>query len=301
MSPSSLKIFAECPARWKAGYAPPDSDAKDWGNLLDTLVLTPKQFDSKFAVKPLTYKSSGAKKSDLIEDKPFNANSTWCQEWIAAQGGKTIISTKELIEAGAALKRLRADTTIAAFLDASDCQVQVKGEWHDKATGMIVPVQCLIDCAPRKDSEFQKSLGDLKSTRNAGQRPFARWCFTAGYHIQAAFDLALYQAAVNPKNSPDGEERMQWIFLVQENYAPYEVGRRMLSHEFIEIGAATYRHALARYARCVQSGEWPGYDQAEEFSLVAPEPWMEFEALSEKLEADQTEASEIGDDLNATA
>lgn len=294
MSPSSLKLFNECPARWKAGYAPPDSDAKDWGNLLDTLLLTPKQFDSKFAVKPLTYKSSGAKKSGPIEDKPFNANSTLCKEWIAAQNGKTIISTKDLIEAVAALKRLRADETIAAFLDASDCQVHVKGEWRDKATGLVIPVQCLIDCVPRKDSEFQKSLGDLKSTRNAGLRPFARWCFTAGYHVQAAFDLALYCAAT-------GEDRSDWIFLVQENYAPYETGRRLLSQDFLQIGRQTYEAALKRYARCVQSGVWQGYDQPEEFSLVAPEPWMEFEALSEKLEADQTEAAEIGDDLLATA
>lgn len=294
MSPSSLKAFAQCPSRWHAGYQPPESDAKDYGNLLDTILLTPEQFEDRFAVKPLTYKSAGTKKSDPIEDKPFNANSTWCKEWMTTQAGKTIISTRDLIEAQTAVKRLRDDDTIRAFVDASKTQVHVKGEWNDKATGLVIPVQCLIDCVPDRESEFQKSLGDLKSTRNAGLRPFARWCFTAGYHIQAAFDLAIYCAAT-------GEDRSDWIFIVQENYAPFETGRRLLSQDFLQIGQQTYEHILKRYARCVKNGEWGGYDQPEEFTLVQPEPWMEFEALSEKLESDQSEAAEVGDDLYATA
>lgn len=289
MSPSSLKLFAECPSRWRAGYKPPESDAKSWGSLLDTILLTPNQFEGRYAVKPSTYPDA-----KTGESKPFNMNSTWCKAWVEEQGEKEVISTKDLIEAQSAVKRLKSDETINSFLETCETQVHVTGEYHDKATGLIIPVQCLIDCVPDKNSEFQKSLGDLKSTRNAGQRPFSRWCFTAGYHIQAAFDLALYCAAT-------GEDRVDWIFIVQENYAPYETGRRLLSQDFLDIGRAAYQNALLRYARCLKSGIWSGYDPEEEFSLVSPEPFMQFEAMSEAMEADQNEASEIGDDLNATA
>lgn len=279
ISPSSLKTFAECPARWKAGYAPPESDAKDWGSLLDCALLTPNDMGKRFACKPKTYPADG-KKGEPPTEKPFNANSTWCKEWMAKQGDLQIVSHSELDAVENAVKRLLADETIATYHAASEKQVHVAGEWLDKNTGLIIPVQCLIDFVPRKDSEFQKSLGDLKSTRNAGQHAFGRWCYTAGYHIQAAFDLALFTAAT-------GEDRTDWIFIVQENYAPFETGRRLLSQDFLDIGRQTFQHALGRYARCLKTGDWVGYDPAEEFSLVAPEPWMEFTALSDALEHEQ--------------
>lgn len=285
MSPSSLKLFAECPSRFKAGYEPPASESKDWGNLIDCAFLTPTAMTERFSCKPKTYPDT-----KTGDPKPFNANSTWCKNWIADQGGRQIVSHDELDAVETAVKRLMSDDTIAAFHSASDKQVHVSGEWHDKATGLVVPVQCLIDFVPRKDSEFQKALGDLKSTRNAGQRPFSRWCYTAGYHIQAAFDIDLYIAAT-------GEDRTDWIFILQENYSPYETGRRLMSQDFIGIGRQTYENALSRYAKCIKSGTWTGYDPSEEFSLVSPEPYMEFQALSDKLEADQAAFSSDENDI----
>jgi hypothetical protein len=288
MSPSSIKAFSECPSRWKAGYNSPDSEAKDWGNLLDVLLLTPESFQERFAVKPATYPTEPSKKGGEVIQKPFNSNSTWCREWIESQGNKVVISQKELADAISAKNRLMADETIAAFHAACDKQVHVAGQWKDDKTGIIIPVQCLIDFVGWKESEFQKSLGDLKTTRNAGQRVFSRWCYTAGYHIQAAFDIDLYTAAT-------GEGRTDWIFILQENYAPFETGRRLLSQDLLQIGRQTYEHALSRYARCLKTGEWSGYDPADEFSLIQAEPWMEFNALSEAMEHEQIKQMETDD------
>lgn len=287
MSPSSLKLFADCPSRYIAGYNPPDSDAKAWGSLLDTMLLTPIQLPERYVVRPSTYKDA-----KTGEEKPFNMNATVCKEWVAEQEGKEIITNKEYQDARAAVKRLKSDETIKSFLDASDTQVHVVGEWRDQKTGLIIPVQCLIDLVPRKDSEFQKSLGDLKSTRNAGLKPFSRWTYTAGYHIQAAFDLAMYQAAVNPNNDTSGEERIQWVFVIQENYAPFETGRRMLGNDFIEIGKHAYESALRKYAQCLKTGNWNGYDPEDEFTLILPEPWMAFEESSNMAELNYEEAIE---------
>lgn len=287
VSPSSLKTFMECPARWIAGYAPPDSDAKTYGSMLDTLLLTPKQFDARYAVKPETYKDA-----KTGEEKPWNGNSNVCKEWLADHEAFEVVGKKDVFEVQAAIARLRADETIAAFLDASEKQVHVTGEWHDEKTKLVIPVQCLIDCVPKSDSEFQKSLGDLKTTRNAAQRPFSRWCYQAGYHVQAAFDLALYTAAT-------GEDRTDWIFLLSENYAPYETGRRLLSQDLVEIGRHTFEHGLQQYARSLKTGDWRGYDAPEEFSIIAAEPWQEFVALEDALEHHQSE--QLNDDLYATA
>ena len=288
VSPSSLKLFMECASRFKAGYAPPDSEAKDWGNLLDVLLLTPREFENRFSVKPATYPADGKKGEQSIE-KPWNGNSTWCKEWLESQGDKTVVSQTELTNAKNAVNRLLADETVAAFHAASEKQVHVKGEWHDSATGLIIPVQCLIDFVPARESEFQKSLGDLKSTRNAGQRPFQRWCYTARYHVQAAFDLDLYMAAVNPNRDESGEDRQEWIFILQENFPPFEIGRRMLSLDAIQIGRQTYQDGLARYARCLKDDDWTGYDAPEEFTLLDAEPHWSYESLSQHLEHEQTQ------------
>ena len=288
MSPSSLKLFAECPSRYIAGYEPPSSEAKDWGNLLDVLFLTPESFQGRFSVKPATYPAEPAKKGAEAIQKPFNANSTWCKAWIEEQGNKTVISQSEQAEAQQAVKTLLADETIAEYRACSDVQVHVVGEWHDKGTKLVIPVQCLIDLVPKPDSVFQKSLGDLKSTRNASLNTFGRWCYTAGYHIQAAFDLALYTAAT-------GEDRTDWNFVLQENYPPFQTGRRLLGQDLLQIGEQTYRHALERYTRCLESGQWDSYDPPEEWSIVNAEPWMEFNALESNMEHLQTTPEPAGE------
>jgi PDDEXK-like domain of unknown function (DUF3799) len=279
MSPSSLKLFLECPARWIAGYKPPESEAKAWGNLLDCLLLTPKQFDSRYTVKPETYKD--AKTGD---EKPWNGNSNICKEWLSkVADGVCVVTKKNVFEAQAAVSRLMRDETIASFISASDTQVQITGEWHDESTGLVIPVQCLIDCVPRLGTEWFRNLGDLKTTRNAGQRAFSRWCFTASYHVQAAMDLDLFNATI-AKNELEEKGRNDWLFIIQENYEPYETGRRLLSQDFVQIGRQTYQHALKMYARALKTGEWKGYDNLEEFSIIEPEPFMEFSAMEDAME-----------------
>ena len=278
MSPSSLKEFAHCPSRWRNGYKQPDSDAKDFGSLLDCILLTPEQFKTRYAVKPETYKD--AKTGEL---KPWNGNSGVCKAWMEEHADFCKVSSYEVLEAQTATKRLMADETIAEYVNNSDKQVQLSGEWHDPATKLVIPVQCLIDLVPKEDSAFRKSLGDLKTTRNGAQSPFSRQVFTFGWHIQAAMDLDLFYEA-------NHQDRSDWIFIGIENYPPFQTARRLLSLDFVEIGRATYKDALKRYAKCLKTGVWEGYDAPEEFSLVQPTPWMEFEAVSSHMEASQLES-----------
>ena len=326
MSSSSLREFSRCPSRWVNGYVSPDSDAMDYGNLLDTLALTPDRFDHRYVVRPETYSktvmecpvcgsqsdSQSCKKCKCervkkIVDKPWNGNETSCAEWLENQIklGKTISTKEEVMEAQAAVARLQADEILNSFIEASDKQVWVVGSWIDEDTGIVVPVQCLIDLVPRKDTEFAKCLGDLKTTRNAGLRAWQSWCAQAGYHVQAAFNLDLYMSAVNPDRSEDGEDRNTFCFVVQENYPPFQTARRMMSDlqgvsTMIGLGRTFCTSALARYARCIKTGNWPSYDDnkgaVQGWSPVDPLPWMEFEAMSGVLEAEQERQLESAND-----
>lgn len=273
VSPSMLKLFGGNAKKWRDGYEPKTTKTKDWGNLLDCLLLTPNQFKVRYAVQPETYEDE-----KTGEVKEWNNRARVCKEWCEDHEGKEIISFDTHKHASAAILKLREDLTVRAFVDASEKQVWVAGEWHDEATKLVIPVRCLIDLEPKYDSEFGKCLGDLKSTRSAALRPFLRDAYTYGHHIQAAFDMDLYRAAL-----PD-EDRNTWCLVVQENYEPWMVGRRMMTDDpsqpenFLDLGRVTYKRLLANYCFCLKHDRWPDYDSHENavqgWSLMNAESWM---------------------------
>lgn len=298
VSPSMLKQFSWCPKRWIDGYEPRESATQKWGNLLDCLMLTPDQFKTRYAVQPEKYEDE-----KTSEVKDWNNRANVCKKWVADQEGKIIISFDTHKDASAAILRLREDLTVRSFVDQSEKQVWVAGEWHDKATKLVIPVRCLIDLEPKADSEFGKCLGDLKSTRSAALRPFLRDSFTYGHHIQAAFDLDLYRAAM-----PD-EDRNTWCLVVVENYEPWTVGKRMMTDDpsqpenFLDLGRVTYRRLLANYCFCLKHNKWPDYDSHEGavqgWSPLSAEVWMmdhmpnAFELPEEDGDDEQTDSSDI--------
>jgi hypothetical protein len=278
LSSSSLREFGHCPSRWKAGYEPPDSESKRWGSLLDMRLLTPGQFAERFAVKPPTYTN------DEGEVKPWNANSNTCKKWLKDHQNLEIVSGGEMMDCNAAVKRIRADEIIAAFLDASDVQVHIRAEWTDEKTGRVIPVQALLDLVPRTDSEFFKSAGDLKTTRNAGVLAWQRWCNQADYHVQAAYNRDMLCAVENGGDFPGTITRQEEIirpnfcFIVQENFAPWQYAKRMLDQDSLEDGRTEYKRLLAAYCSCLKYDRWPGYDDHDEavqgWTIVRREPWM---------------------------
>lgn len=284
ISSSALKLFAACPSRWRNGYVLPESDAKNWGALMDTLLTSPQTFDERFAVKPVSYKDA-----KTGEEKPWNGNSLVCKAWLEDHKDVEPISAAHLAEAQTAVARLRADDVIAAFVDASDKQVWLAAEWHDEKTGLVIPLKALLDFVPRNDTEFYKCLGDAKMVRNAALIPFQRQVFQLGWHTQAAIYTDCYLAAVDHK-----EDRNTWCFIVQENYPPFQSAKRILSENFMALGRAQYQKAIQNYCLCLKHGIWPDYDMTDEavqgWGLCSPEPWMESaELFAPKYEFDEPE------------
>lgn len=281
MSPSALKAFEHCPRRWVDGYESPESDAKDFGSLVDCLFLTPDQFITKYAIKPETYVNEDE------ETKPWNGNAKVCKKWLEDHSRFNVISAGELSDAKKAVARLMADETISAYHSACDFQVLIRGEWHDKS-GIVIPVECLIDLWPKVESEFASTLADLKCIRNGSTDKFKRQVHQFGWHTQAAFDLDMAVAAT-------GEDRNSWCIVGVENYAPFQPTKKLLDSNFIDIGRAEYRHQLARYARSVKTGNWDDYDAADNvqgWSIVAAEPWMQFQGQMDAMESAQREETE---------
>lgn len=268
MSRSALMDFYECPSAWVRGKTSKSTDATEWGTLIDCLALSPKEFGSRFSVEPPQYPDA-----KTGEKKPWNNNATFCREWNKAQGNKLIVSTKDIALADIALQRLSSDPLINSLLDASGKQVLVMGEYHDKTTGLIIPFKGLMDLVPvRDDPDHGDSIADLKTCRNASVGAWSKCVFEDGLHVQAASYLDLLNAAT-------GQDRNTFLHVLLENVPPFEPARRMLSAEFVEMGRATYIHALRFYSQCLKDNNWPGYDDmAEEringWTLTQPKAWM---------------------------
>jgi len=268
MSRSELKIFAACPRKWIRGYKDKGSTSTEWGQVMDCLLLDGENFSKRVAVYPETYPAKDG-------EKPWSNNATFCREWKAERKGMPFLKAEDAKEAHIALAALRSDPDIAAIVDTAKRQVFVMGEYHDPATGLIIPLKALIDIVPTIEP-FDRSLIDFKTADQAAPEPWSKAVYAFGYHVQAAMYLDMFNAAT-------GEDREDFRHIIQENYSPYEVAKRFLSAEFLELGRNRYLAALARYCRCLQKNVWPGYDDnwpsevgelcLQGFTVTEPPKW----------------------------
>lgn len=273
MSRSSFMAGAPCWEKWIAGgEEETDTSATEWGKWLDAYLLGN---DNEFAVTPAIYPAKGKRRDDPPEDRPWNRNASFCQEWEAKHEGKLIVKAAEWGRIKTAGLRMLADDPIGKIIRCSKRQVMVVAEWVDEETEIVVPVKALIDLVPdRGHDEFGNWLVDLKCVESAHPGGWPRKAFTYHWHVQAAFYLDIYCAATR-------EDRNTFVNIVQESHAPFQPGHEMYSVEFVQLGRETYRSALRSYCRCLSTGVWPNYagmqderDKIGAWSLAQPEPYM---------------------------
>lgn len=268
MSSSAMKEFWRCPRRWKDGYKSPSSPALKWGSLLDMRLTQPDTFNATYVVEPETYPAEVKK---VWVQKPWTYQADYCKEWRRNSLPMIPISREELEKVERATARIMNDDLLSDFVSSSDRQVWLAAVWNDKATGIKVPIRCLVDFVPRADTPWNQILGDLKTTQNASLRRFSAQVYQLSWHVQSALYLDVYKAA-------SGEDRGGWSFIVQENFEPYQTARRILDPSYIELGKRTYESMLKSYCQCLKTEVWPDYDcnpfSTQGWSVVSPEEWM---------------------------
>lgn len=274
MSRSELMDFAHNPHGWLNESQEEEDDgdetkATKWGSLIDVMTLTPERFNHEYALTPKTYRNGKG-----IETEWTNKSST-CRDWVSEvhKQGMTAISTDLHQQAIKAVKVIHQDARAMALINCSKRQMMITSNYTDERTAVTVPVKILLDLVPNHDDPiFGKSLADLKTSRGADQFSWVKYVSEHGYDVQAAFYMDVY-CALFPT-----EERIEWRHVIQESAAPYEMGRRLLSSEFMEIGRMKYRSALRDYCVCLATNTWPGYDDYGDtfngWNLTQPKEWM---------------------------
>jgi hypothetical protein len=291
MSRSELCRFGQLPRKWLlGGFDKSASSSMIHGSLVDCLLLTPDFYEECYSVTPETYPTEVMKcpqcgsitdskvcrkckvdREKVTVDKPWTLASEYCKEWEQqiALDRRTPIQSVQLNTANAAIRRLKEDLDILNLISNSDFQVFIQVDWHDSATGLVIPVKCLIDIVPHKES----FLADLKTTKDAEPRAYSRQIFENGLHVQAALYLDAHTAATN-------EFRQEFRHIVSENETPFETAKRWISEEFIELGRKTYQGLLTQYCQCLANNYFPGYDEwnpetsINGWGCASPAPYM---------------------------
>lgn len=264
MSRSELMAFNRNPWSWFHGAVQGDTEATEFGDLLDSMVTTPDLTEIRFALEPATYPAPPehakvkSRKICVGAPLPWNNNAGFCEQWHEERSGITVIKSSVWNEVQAAYDSLMADSRLKELIGCSQKQVFVTSEFHDSDTGLTIKVKSLLDLVPSKDHpKFGKCIADLKSALDAST---GAWPFVTDkrkYQVQAAMGVDAYMSA------RPGEDRGEFRHVIVEKEHPYPTGRRILTDDFMENGRAIYTRALKAYARCVVENFWPGYDDGD--------------------------------------
>lgn len=109
-------------------------------------------------------------------------------------------------------------------------------------------------------------LDDFKTASSAQPEKWSRRAIDYGYDIQAV----LYTRGVRALTGSDPTFR----FVVIEKEPPYTVQVFQLAPDVLALANRKVDWALATWARCLESGEWPSYTNGE-VCWVNLEPWHE--------------------------
>lgn len=131
--------------------------------------------------------------------------------------------------------------------------------WDDPQTG--VRLRGRIDYLHDRERAV-----DLKTTRNADPREFARTAVNLGYAEQAVHYMNGLKATVAGPAAP-------WFtHVLVEKEPPYLVSVVELDDVFLFIAAQRVRQAIDKYAACLAANEWPGF---EGIHTIAAPGWYE--------------------------
>jgi PDDEXK-like domain of unknown function (DUF3799) len=230
-----------------------ESEIMQFGNLVDTLLLEPDLFLSRYIMIPETYESNNG-------PKPWNWNANSCKGWkeqvLDDCPNIEIIKTDDLDRARRIVEAIKNHPEARKWL--AKARYQVSLFWIDPETG--------VSCKGRVDALQADRLIDLKVTDNPHPHAFSGIVNRFLYHAGGAFYHDGYLLAQGKPLGPGPE--LPFSFIAAEAEEPHDVVTYNLGPESFECGRIIYHDAIARYQEIMETGEYPGYSTvAEEIEI----------------------------------
>lgn len=219
----------------------------DFGTLAHTLFLEPEQFENEFVIGPKFDRRTKAGKEDAAA-------------WEAANQGKIIIDEYMLQGAKRIANNLRGLSSYQLMQDHSG-MAEASIFFTDPVYGLNLRVRPDYHIVPCE--AFQNGLlFDVKTTTDARPFKFQRSCSDFGYDISATMYREGFQQHYGTEGKPE------FIFLVAESSAPFNVKQYRASDLFLSIGERRYNKAKELLAESLLIDKWNGYStELEDISL----------------------------------
>ena len=260
VSYGKLKRFSANPRKFRIGPQQKTTASMSAGNLLDCLMFTPGEFDSRFGIleyDDLRTKAAKEQRDSILTDGKIPVKK---QEVTTAYSQLNAVLTTDV----------RPEPWRAIWTDRDG--VTLNGEAQGGISRAVRSLRLNVvgkpDFAPAKDGPYGDCLVDLKLTAACGLDAWSRQVVNFAYHWQAAMYLDLY-------NAETGEERTRFLHLVVESEAPYDCGLVELSPDAIATGQVEYLQAMEDYAYCIRESSWPSaYSGPLDYGRDNPAPPM---------------------------
>lgn len=230
-----LRHFNRTAAHARAAIVSPadqtSAQADGWASHL--AVLEPDRFEMECVAAP------------KFDKRTTEGKRGWA-EFQASNEGKTVLTQDE----HALCLRIRdavwAHPTARELL-MGDGLNEISALWKDAGTGLYVKGR------PDRLTTLAgwSVVMDLKTTLNASPSAFARDLYYYHYHQQGALYLDGCDALA--------PHQRKFIFVAVEKDPPYAVAVYELEDDALSLGRDEYQKHLTAYARCLESGQWPGY------------------------------------------
>ena len=247
LSCSLLKPLLVSPAHFQArlaAYEKPSS-AKDFGSMLHLLLLQPELAGQELAVFPGVAES---RSKSYAEFAALNVDKMVTDEPTFANARRVVQKISETNYKGRPLGR---------FIEESIPEATIY--FTEPTTGLRMRV--------RLDLFHPDISFDLKSTRHAAARAFARDAVDFDYDLQAfmySLGRCLYEGTEAPK---------PFVFIAAENTEPYSVSTFSASAAFMGNGSTKFQACAAAFKACTATNYWPDLSCDGELEI---EPWQQY-------------------------
>jgi hypothetical protein len=243
ISSSGLRtIWAESPAHFWAfsplnpkRFEPPETEAFVLGRAVHFVLLGEPNFKEQFAARP----------DEAPDGGPWNGNKKTCRQWMAEQtkAGRTILTNKQIETIkGMALSLGREMLVRAGVLNGiPECTIA----WQDSETGVWL--------LSRPDNIATDGLDivDLKTTTSVSYDDLVKTLDDFSYAQQGALVVEGYKEVM-------GQDVTSFSLYFVEKSPPYCAELRQLKPSDLERGRLMNRSAIRTFAKCFNSGIWPG-------------------------------------------
>lgn len=236
LSYSSLKQFYKSPQHYIeyiSGVRTPPTPAMVLGNVLDCMLLTPKEFEETYAVAPRWQHDRRTKLG-----KAERAN------FYESAGNKIVIDSDMYDTSLKMLESLLKDDDAMSYLENVK-YTQSSIIWQDPKTKLKSISKLDAQGNIEESDEF---ILDLKTAADAEESAFIRQAHNLGYHLQSGgYTLAVKRKFFRFPN---------YINVVVESKPPYAVNVFKATSQYLETSQEMYEYLLLAFNMCLKENLW---------------------------------------------